>query len=954
MTKKTDNTRLPLLFENFLHLLQHQKFTIGIHHRIRLHQILNRLAPDTKPNDLKFILCPLFATTPNQQQKFYRLFDSHFQHLSGLSLEKKKETESFQKDLYDKSTTPPKWKYFLQGVLVIFLIAIVSYQLKKTDYTVINPDPASTSPQNSNNQTGTNPQNSTGSQGTTNTPDTPGNKVDNQNQAQDDPYNKKETPQEVTDYLARQKLLQFRWIAILLPLLIWGLLELYRFRRRQLIIQKQKTKKPPYTWPLDVKAPDSLLKREHDFITASRLLRRRIQSDISQLDINATISKTIEKGGLFDIQYRNLTAPPEYFLLIDLPTFRNHDSGLWKTIADALEKEGLFVTRYFFENDPRICFQESSGPREYLADIKHKYSGHRLIIISDGDSLLDPISGQMDDWANLFHSWHQRALLTTIPPKNWGYREIALAKDFIVLPATLEGLKALKEHFDTQEKSDLRAWKQKDSQNQILSIDYENFEAEDTEALKKHLGEDTFQWLCACAVYPELHWNLTLHLGSLPCMPDNLLTETNILKLICLPWFKQGSIPDEIRAILINNLDKEKTTFIREAITKILEKNPPPKDSFAFDFYHLNLALQKWMLNRQSRRRKKELRQILETTAPAIANQDFLLLHFLESPKTSPLNFILPNRLRKIFYQKGVQYLGLKSAVRFAIALIFTLSSFFLSQSIPQSGPQYYQNYKGFWEADYGDGIIMIYIPSGEFTMGLYKGADPENRRNKVYLDGYWIGKTEVTVGQYMKFVNETETHYPAWREPGSEYNIETGTNDFYKKMGEALTGDNYPIVSISWTDTVAYCDWLSEQKGMKIVLPTEAQWEKASRGTDGRTYPWGNGKVTGQLANISPNEVDDGYRYTSPVGSFPSGSSPFGALDMSGNVWEWCEDWYSSDYYKYSPYKNPVGPNRGEFRVLRGGSWVFVSDFCRCAFRDFGLPVFRNNGVGFRLARSL
>ena len=330
MTTKTDNSRLPLLFENFLHLLQHQNFTIGIHHRIRLHQILNRLDPDTQPNDLKFILCPLFATTPKQQHQFYRLFDSHFQHISGLS-NKNKEDESLQKNLDDKSTTPPKWRYILLGVLVVLLIAIVSYQLGKSDHTIINPntnpDSVTTTPKNSNNQ------------GTTNTPDTPDNKVDNPNQAQEDPYNKKETPWEVTDYLFRKKLLQFRWIAILLPLLIWGLLELYKFRRRQLILHKQKTKKPPYTWPLDVKAPDSLLKREHDFITASRLLRRRIQSDISQLDVHTTITKTIEKGGLLDTHYRNLTAPPEYLLLIDHPTYRNHDSGLWKTIADALNQE---------------------------------------------------------------------------------------------------------------------------------------------------------------------------------------------------------------------------------------------------------------------------------------------------------------------------------------------------------------------------------------------------------------------------------------------------------------------------------------------------------------------------------------------------------------------------------------------------------------------------------------
>ena len=268
-----------------------------------------------------------------------------------------------------------------------------------------------------------------------------------------------------------------------------------------------------------------------------------------------------------------------------------------------------------------------------------------------------------------------------------------------------------------------------------------------------------------------------------------------------------------------------------------------------------------------------------------------------------------------------------------------------------KKGAKTQKNIKGYWEADFGDGIVLIYIPAGEFTMGSDDERDREKPLHKVYLDGYWIGKTEVTVGQYMKFVNETKTHYPVWLEPGSDDNIETGSDDWYKRLGGALTGEHYPIVGVSWHDAVAYCDWLSRKNGITITLPTEAQWEKAARGTDGRKYPWGNGKLTGILVNSS---LEDGYNYTSPAGSFPAGSSPFGAMDMAGNVWEWCQDWFDSDYYKNSPKNNLKGPKSGDDRVMRGGGWVNDSGLCRCAYRNCVGPSLRGYDVGFRLVRSL
>ncbi|NIM10895.1 MAG: SUMF1/EgtB/PvdO family nonheme iron enzyme, partial [Candidatus Aminicenantes bacterium] len=263
-----------------------------------------------------------------------------------------------------------------------------------------------------------------------------------------------------------------------------------------------------------------------------------------------------------------------------------------------------------------------------------------------------------------------------------------------------------------------------------------------------------------------------------------------------------------------------------------------------------------------------------------------------------------------------------------------------------------YKNEKGFWRADYGDGIVMIYIPPGEFTMGS-NDYDREKPPHQVYLDGYWMGKTVVTVMQYMQFAKNTNSHYPEWLEKGNKYNIKTGSDDHYKKFGPALTGDNYPIVGVSWNDVIAYCKWLTEKTSLKFRLPTEAQWEKAARGPDGREYPWGKHPPYHEKKYYANYDKEDKFKYTSPVGSFPGGASPYGLLDMAGNVWEWCNDWYDSDYYKNSPDKNPQGPESGTYRVVRGGSWYRYAAEIRCAYRFYYAPSLRYFNFGFRLCQD-
>jgi len=226
----------------------------------------------------------------------------------------------------------------------------------------------------------------------------------------------------------------------------------------------------------------------------------------------------------------------------------------------------------------------------------------------------------------------------------------------------------------------------------------------------------------------------------------------------------------------------------------------------------------------------------------------------------------------------------------------------------------------------------MAEIPVGEFAMGSDGGQALEDERPKhqVWLPTFFIDVHEVTTGQYAGFLAATHRLAP-W-----QWN-----------MVDLSQHSDRPVIGVDWSDADAYCRW----KGKR--LPTEAEWEKSARGTDGRLYPWGNQIPTNELANFSLGARFSYSQVLMPVQSYEPGKSPYGLYQMAGNVGEWVQDWYGVHYYEISPERNPQGPESGQFKVLRGGSWSDLPKYLLTYGRFKLPPETQNSYTGFRCAKS-
>lgn len=252
------------------------------------------------------------------------------------------------------------------------------------------------------------------------------------------------------------------------------------------------------------------------------------------------------------------------------------------------------------------------------------------------------------------------------------------------------------------------------------------------------------------------------------------------------------------------------------------------------------------------------------------------------------------------------------------------------------------------------DGMTLVCVPAGSFRMGIYGSEEDEAPVHDVHLDAFWMDETEVTNAQFTDFLNQLQEFSVEGNTVNVTkrpyYMLDNPTKDWvdrisYDKSKFTTVGQyqDHPVVMVTWLGAEAYCHSVGRR------LPTEAEWEMAARGQTNNLYPWGNSWVN---ANANSGQYD-AYKQTAPVGSFPEGISPYGALDLVGNVWEWTQDWYDATYYTYSPSENPGGAETGIERVMRGGAWVNLKKDLKATTRGRYGPWGSWLHIGFRCVRG-
>lgn len=677
-----------LSFGDFLSYLRQQGFDVGVEEYVRVQRLFEMIGDDVAPENLKTLLCPLFAANENQQELFYRDFDNYITYLQTSTRKTGGGTGGAEGETDPTRIKKPsrlsRSALITLGVFVLALSATLVVVRSCAPPAKINTNGVSvnanaktsstpsltttTTPAQTPQQANTNSNDGSQSAGEATAKITPATPTPLQSPT----VSPSPPPQAKWNSLER---VPYYLVALVLPLLCFLLYELYRASCSKKILERQHSKQPPYTWSLSPKTKTPALYDSPDFYKAVRLMRRRQVDEFNRLDIRATISATIRAAGFPSFRYKFASKAPEYLVLINRVSMHDHQARFFNELVHAFRRESVFAIHYFYE-DPRICSDETEQERVHLVELQSRYPFHRLLIFGSGAEMIDQFTGELADWTTVFLGWRERALLTPEPPTKWGLREIALSKQFVVLPGTIYGLTELVEQLETTVPMSLGSWVNDGGATHLNEItDINSLDLPDLLArLRSDLGEDVFQWLCACAVYPELDWDLTLYLGSLPCMGRNLVSEETLWRLIRLPWFRQGLIPDELRWHLMNALDPAREQSVRLELIKLLENDTPKgrlEQTYAADDRELNLLSQRWLYKRDYNRLHELLNKFKELP-PSQVFRDQTLFRYLEQTPKSILDFVLPRGLGKHFYQSGLSIFGLKPSVRFVLALLVT------------------------------------------------------------------------------------------------------------------------------------------------------------------------------------------------------------------------------------------------------------------------------------------
>lgn len=435
-------------------------------------------------------------------------------------------------------------------------------------------------------------------------------------------------------------------------------------RRQQFVLRHFSGAKPPYAWSLRI--PNAaLLHLGEQFYRAATEMRRRQEGTFQRLDVKATVRATVEQAGMIQFRFQKTPLSKEFLVLLDMQSPQNHRSRLFEEICLQWKANEVPLELFYFNGDPRMCWNEKQARGLTAHELYLKYPEHRLIIWGTGHDLLSLQSGVLQPWSVQFDRWRRRVLMTPRPTGDWDVREDVLAQRFRLLPATASGIGELVETIEAIEAKSHLLWKTKEQEDGKLLNWLPRAKGPDLIHLleaelleyKRGIADDRLlQWVAACALPPVLFWDWTLYIGEKLSLPNEyFLHSDHLFKILRLPWFVDGHMPPSVQSTLLAWLEKQHPAFmdlIRHEWDQVLhlETNLPPVGSIAWEGHRVSVVLNQLML-KPKRRYRNQLENELDQLLATGIHDHALVVDYLDKRKNTFDN-ILSARFRKFVQQK--------------------------------------------------------------------------------------------------------------------------------------------------------------------------------------------------------------------------------------------------------------------------------------------------------------
>ncbi len=637
-----------------LSALETERYQIGVGEHLQLQTLLQKIPDDGATDDLKFALIPLLAKNKVDQDRLYALFDTIAANLVDFEnpsvLDEKNLSGLSSQTFWQMVLAVIQKNKIVIAATFLILVAIISAIVLLNRHEKSQNITDKIKVEQPNNQL----------QKPTETTRKENPFVENK------PY---PFPNHLEDYSYKpptkaQEWLQnnWKWARWLLAFAFCGLLiwfwQYMARKNRKLVAEQSHNDKAPYFWNINLEGVDKNIFETNNIEKVSKLLRHRSEADKFRMDMPKTIDATIAQGGSPIFVYKTETSPTDYVLLIDRQSMRNHRARLFDELYAAFKAQEVEIARFFYDSDVRVCFNENYPNGISISDIQQRHFTSRLILIGTGMQLLSPLSGKLAKWTEIFEQFRHRAILSPKPLKLWGYDEKQLANVFTTLPATLEGLSFWLDQLDAGADARFDSWQNKisDAPNAPIIPD----EANPIPILQLYFDTDIIKWIAACAIYPTLHFDLTLWLGQEVNNKDKkLCTYQNLTQIFRLSWFVQGEMPKQTRDALLDwfeTNDAPKLLQIRAALATELGKNAPPTDSAAFEQFRMNMAVNEWLTEKDAKKKKQLEAEIAEQLRNGV-EPDITVIKYLDKPRTR-LDFLVPKQWKKFVHPSGYAQLG--------------------------------------------------------------------------------------------------------------------------------------------------------------------------------------------------------------------------------------------------------------------------------------------------------